>query len=217
MSRYTVIDKFIPLNRVIKTLITYDLFFNFGWGLVMPVLAIFVADKIQGGDVQVVGIAIGIYWLAKSILQIPIAKYLDADHGEKDDYYALISGTFLTTIVPIGFIFSYLSWHIYILQLLQAFGMALVIPSWSGIFTRHIDKEKEALSWSFDSSAVGMGTGFAGIIGGIVAKTIGFTPLFIIVSASGIIVMFLCFLISEDLLPKTQKDKAYLMPKGPSL
>jgi len=198
------------INKVIKILVFSDLALLFGWGLINPILAIFIIQSIKGGDVRVAGIAVGIYWIFKSLIQLPIAQYLDKNHGEKDDYYFLIGGTLLASFTPFGFIFATLPWHMYILQAIHAIGMAAALPGWCGIFTRHIDRGKEAQSWALDSSALGIGTGVAGIIGGWVAKVYGFTPLFIGVAIFGIISVLLCILIKKELLPKT---KVILIPK----
>lgn len=203
---------FKSINKVIKILILSDLILLFGWGLIVPILAIFITEQIKGGDVRVAGMAIGLYWLVKSIIQIPIGRYLDQKKGEKDDYYFMIFGIFLASLVPLGFIFAKLPWHIYFLQIIHALGMAMNIPAWGGIFVRHVDKGKEALSWSFESSAIGIGAGIAGILGGAIAKFFGFVPLFIGVFVFGIISAFLLFLISKDLIPK---DKVFPIPKPP--
>lgn len=198
------------ISKVVKILVFSDLILLSGWGLVAPIFAIFITEQIKGGDVKVAGMAVGIYWLFKSLLQIPIGGYLDKNHGEKDDYYFLVGGTFLISLVPLGFIFASLPLHIYALQGIYALGSALSLPAWCGIFTRHIDKGKEAQSWALDSSAIGLGAGVAGIIGGIVAKTFGFIPLFIGISVLGLIATLLCFSIKKSLLPK---GKVILMPK----
>jgi len=204
------INRKIPLNKVVKVLITSDFFLLMGWGLINPILAIFIVENIKGGDAGVAGIAIGIYWLTKSIVQIPIANFLDKHHGEKDDYYALVLGTMLASLTPLGFIFANLPWHMYLLQVLHALGMAWAVPSWSAIFTRHIDKGKEAISWGAESSALGIGTGTAGVLGGVIAKNFGFTPLFIGVALLGITASLLILLIAHNLIPK---ERVFPMPK----
>lgn len=190
------------VNKVVKILILSDFFLLSAWGLIMPILAIFIVGQIEGGDVRVAGMAVGIYWILKSLIQVPVGKYLDKNHGEKDDYYFMIGGTFLASLVPLGFIFAFLPWHIYFLQVIHAIGMAMAVPPWGGIFTRHIDKGKEAMTWGLESSSIGIGAGIAGIAGGIIAKTFGFTPLFIGMSILGMISAFLFFLIKKDILPK---------------
>lgn len=198
------------INKVIKVLILSDLILLFGWGLISPILAIFITQQIKGGDVRLAGVAIGVYWLVKSTIQIPIGRFLDKQKGEKDDYYFMIFGIFLGSFVPLGYIFATLPWHLYFLQIIHGLGMAMNIPAWGGIFVRHIDKGKEALSWGLESSAIGIGTGIAGILGGLIAKLFGFTPLFIGVFVLGIISSLLLFLISKDLIPK---DKVFPFPK----
>lgn len=188
------------INKIIKILIFYDLVFMLGWGLITPILAIFINNNIKGGNVQVVGIAAGIYWILKSIFQLPVGRFLDKNYREKDDYYFLVAGTLLTSLIPIGFIFATLPWHIYFLQIMHAFAMALVLPAWGAIFTRHLDKGKEAQSWALDSSFLGVATGVSGILGGIIAKFFGFNFLFIGVSIFSLISAFLCFLIRDDIL-----------------
>ena len=74
------------INRVIKYLILSDLAFWSGWGLFNPVFAIFIIEKIQGGNAFVVGAAVAVYWITKSLLRIPIGIFLDSLTGEKDDY-----------------------------------------------------------------------------------------------------------------------------------
>jgi len=199
------------LNKVIQLLVFSDLSLLFSWGLVSPILAIFITGHIQGGDVRVAGIAVGLYWLFKSLLQLPIGSYLDQNHGEKDDYYFLVLGTLLASLAPFGFIFSTLPWHIYLLQIIHALGAAFSLPAWCGIFTRHIDQGKEAQSWALDSSAIGIGDGVSGIIGGFVAQTLGFTPLFVGVGVFGLVATFLCLLIKKDLI--VPKRKIILIPK----
>lgn len=209
------INKIIPLNKVIKVLIFSDFFLLSGWGLISPILAIFMTQQINGGDVKVAGVAVGIYWLVKSVLQVPVGKYLDRNHGEKDDFLFLFLGTLLVGLVPIGYIFAKEVWHLYFLQIFQAVAMSMAIPAWGGIFIRHIDKGKEAFSYSVESTSISVGTGVASIIGGTIAKNFGFTPLFIGVGVLNIIAAVLLLLISKDLFVKVpKKEKTYLIPKG---
>ena len=92
-------------------------------------------------------------------------------------------GLFIVAFVPIGYLFSTAAWHIYFFQVIHAVGMAMALPSWLAIFTRHIDKGKEAFEWSMETTSIGAGAGIAGGLGGIVASIFGFKILFIFVSA----------------------------------
>lgn len=194
-----------PFNKIIKVLIISDVIIYSGWGLFAPIFAIFVLESITGGSIQVVGFAVAIYWVLKSVLQIPIGNYLDRNHGEKDDYWFLVIGTFIASLMPLFFLVITETWHLYVLQAMYAVGMAMAVPSWGGIFVRHMDKGKEAETWSMKSSGLGIGTGIAGAVGGVIAATFGFAPLFIIISILGMIGVGVLLMAKDNVLPNVGK------------
>ena len=187
------------INKVIKILIFSDFLLTSGWGLISPIFAIFLIERVDGGGAMVAGFSAAIYWLAKSALQPFIAYYLDKNHGEKDDLYFLIGGYIIVSFVPLGYIFSSLPWHIYSLQFLYAVGMACVVPTWAGIFTRHIDKGKENFEWSMESTSLGVAAGITGAVGGIVGSVVGFKFLFLAVSAFTLGAGIVLFLILKNI------------------
>lgn len=191
-----------------------DFVFNSGWGFLGPVFAIFIVQNIAAGDpiegVKIAGFASLSYWIIKSILQIPIGKNLDKNHGEEDDFRFMIFGTFLTGFVPFGFMLSSQPWHIYAFHALHAVGMAMVIPSWSAIFTRHIDKGREAFEWSLKSTALGFATGITGALGGILAAAYGFNIIFILVGSLSMVSSLMLLGISKGII-----DRDHISPKFP--
>ena len=194
------------VNKVIKTLIISDFFLHSGWGFFAPVFAIFITDNIVAGNAaeaaKVAGFAAAVYWIVKSLLQIPISQYLDKRHGEKDDFWFMVLGLFLASLSPFGFLISSLPWHIYAFQLVYALGMALFVPSWNAIFTRHIDKGREAFEWGMDSTFLGIGAGITGALGGITVAFFGFKIVFVLVGTLYIISSLLLLLIHKEILPR---------------
>jgi len=193
------------INKVIKILILSDLFLLTGLGFIAPIFAIFIANNIIEGDVRVAGFAASIYWIILSLVLIPFGRYLDKNHGERDDLWFIIIGNFLAAFAVLGYIYSFLPWHIYILQGIYGIGMGMNIPGYTAIFTRHIDKGKEALSWSIRGSFIGVGTGVAGALGGTIAHYFGFKVLFLGVFIFLIFSSVLLFSILEDIFPKDKK------------
>ncbi len=191
------------INKIIKFLIISDFFLNSGWGLMGPVFAIFIVQNITVGSfseaAKVAGFASLFFWIVKSILQIPIGNYLDKNRGEKDDFWFMVVGTFMMGIVPIGYLFSSQPWHIYVLQIFYAVAAAINLPSWSAIFTRHIDKGREAMEWSTHSTFLGIAAGISGGIGGVAVASFGFNMVFIFVSVFTIISGFLLLIIKDDI------------------
>ena len=181
-----------------------------GFGFISPIFAIFIKENIQGGGVEVAGFAMAIYWGVKSILQIPFGKYLDKVKGERDDLWFVVIGNILVTGAVFGYIFSFLPWHIYLCQGIYSLGMAMNIPGWCAIFTRHIDKGKEAFEWSTRSTFIGIGAGISGALGGIIAAKFGFNILFIGVGIFALASAFLPFLIYKDIFPRN-----HFFPRAP--
>ena len=172
------------VNKVMMAYIYWDLVINSAWGLLAPVFAIFLLQRIAMGDVaegaKIAGFATLCYWITKSLVQIPIGNYLDKNHGEIDDFWFYAIGTFITGLIPFGYLMAYLPWHIYALQVIHAIGMSMVIPSSYAIFIRHVDKGREAYESGLDNTLMGLGVGIAGAVGGIIAGYGGFGILFFV-------------------------------------
>ncbi len=189
----------LKINNVVKYLVLSDLIFFAGWGLITPIFAIFVLNNIQGGSIFVVGVASAIYWILASILRIPFGILLDNCKGERDDYFFLLTGLFIASLIPFGYIFAKFPWHIYILQAIYGVGMSMSLSGWPAIFTRHIDKGKEATEWGLDATSVGLGTGISAIIGAWAVTKFGFNPVFIAVGLIGLVGVFLLLFIRKDM------------------
>jgi len=180
-------------NKVIKYLVLSDLAFWSGWGLLTPIFAIFVVNRITGGSVFVVGMASAVFWIARSLFRVPIGILLDILPTEKDDYLDLVAGLFLASLVPFGYIVAKTPLHIYILQAIHGIALALAYAGWTGIFTRHIDRGKESTEWGLNATSIGLGTGIAGAVGGWAVTRFGFSPVFVIVgvlSLIGAVILF---------------------------
>ncbi|MDP3015189.1 MAG: MFS transporter [bacterium] len=183
-----------------------------GLGFVTPIFAIFIADNIQGGDMRVAGFAASVYWITLSLVLIPFGRYLDRRLGEKDDLFFIVIGNTLAAFAVFGYIFSYLPWHIYFLQGVYAIGMGMNIPGYTAIFTRHIDKGREAFSWSARAAFIGIGAGIAGSLGGLIAYRFGFDVLFIGIGILLLLSASLPLLIQKELIPRDKK-----MPRVPEI
>ncbi len=177
----------MKINHVIKTLVLSDFFINAGFSVFAPIFAVFVTKQISDGSLQVIGFAAALTQIFKVTLQIPIAKYLDRNHGEYDDFYSMLLGSFLISLVPFLYLFASLSTHIYIIAAVYGIGLAFLVPPWYAIFTRHVDKMKENLEWSMDSVAIGIASAGAAALGGILASKLGFQVVFLL---GGILAIF---------------------------
>lgn len=177
----------IRINKIVQFLTYSDILMLGGWGLVNPILAIFVSGQIVGGDVAIAGLALTTYFLTKSILQIPIARYVDVTKGEWDDFLVMVIGSLLATATAFLFIFARYPWHVYMIQILHGLGSALSYPAWMAIFTRHVDKSQEGLEWSLYFTATDVSSALTAGLGGFMAAKFGFENLFLIVGLISLI------------------------------
>lgn len=207
----------VNINRIVKYFMIADLTVLGGFGLVDPVLAIFVINRIPGATLVTVGIMAAIYWAVKSLIQIPIALYLDKTDGEKDDFYALVIGL----LIAAGSLFSFMAVtniaHLYIIQAVKAVAFSLYVPAWSAIVSRHLDKEKVAFEWALANTLTGASIGVAGLAGGIIARA-SFNMAFLIGGFLALASALILLLAPDLILPskKTSLSKTLLKDHRPA-
>ena len=188
----------LKLNKIIKYLIYSDLVFYTGWGLISPIFAIFIIDSIAGGSAFVVGIAAAISLISRSLLRVPFGIY--ADKSQKKAYMFMFWGLLVSALIPFGYIFSSLPWHLYILQGILGAALALSTAGWTGIFARYMDRKKESTEWGIDAVAVGVGPGIAAAFGGLAVTYFSFNLVFVAVAILGLIGAFILLGIRKNVL-----------------
>ena len=189
----------MKIKKIVKYLILTDIAFWTGWGLVSPVFAIFIVDRIVGGTALTVGIATAIYWFLRSLLVYPFGLILDKYKGERDDYLFLVAGNFIAVLVLFGYIFANYPWHIYLLQVFYGIGMAMSLGGWRAIFTRNIDKGKEATEWALDDTLLSLGVAAAGIFSGLIVTKLGYTFNFLFAGIFGLVSIFLLLCLRKEI------------------
>ena len=180
------------------------------FGLLSPVFAIFVTGQIEGGTATVVGFAMAVYFIAKSLVQIPVGRFIDKRSGEKDDFWVLILGYVILTSVPFLYLLARSPAHVYFLQSLLGVADALAVPAYLAIFSRHLDREHEGTEWSIRSVFTGGAAAIAGAAGGIIVDSFGFSVLFIsagVISALSALSIFL-------IRPFIYAERAKAIPPG---
>jgi len=169
------------INPVVRFLILSDTILIGAAGLLGPIFALFVEDFIVGGNVAVAGIAAGVYLFSRSILQIPIAHFLDRIRGERDDFWLLFIFSILFASVPLFYLIINTPFQLYLVQFVLGFFTAFTFPAFMAIFTRHIDKGKEGTEWGIYFTLTDITSAALAVVGGYVAASSGFYTLIVIV------------------------------------
>jgi len=169
----------LGVGPIIRTMIISDLYWVAGWGFITPIFAVFIIKEIPGASLVTVGITTAIYWAVKSLLQIPIAIYLDK-RGERIKIKFLIVGLFLAGFVALLYILIDSLWGLYFVQALYGISFSFYSASWGSIFSSHLDRGESSFEWALDSSGVGLVSGLSGLLGGVLAGLFGFDILFLL-------------------------------------
>jgi MFS family permease len=199
---------FKRINEIVKILVVTDFFYNAALGSFAPIFAIFVANRIEGGSASVVGFAVAVYWLVKSLFQLPVARFLDKTKGEQDDFWAMFFGYLLSGFVPLAYIFIRKPIDLYMVQAFYGFVMAWAVPAWYGIFTRHVDKWRISFEWSIWSVfSIGLATAASAAFGGFIADKMGFDVVLMMASGVAILASLLLLSLRKHLLPRIPQEK----------
>jgi len=167
------------INPVIRFLIISDTVVIGAAGLLGPIFALFIADFIVGGNEAVAGLAAAIYLFTKSVLQIPIAHFIDKIRGEKDDFWIMIIFSILMSLIPLLYLVISTPLQLYFIQFLLGLFTAFTFPTYMAIFTRHIDKKKEGTEWGIYFTLTDLSSAAFAAIGGLLASSQGFPVLII--------------------------------------
>ena len=164
------------MNRTMRLLMLSDIFVLTGFGLIQPILAIFINGGVTGGTVLTAGLASTIFLVIKSLVQLPFGRYIDS-HTRKTRW--LMIGTMLMAGVPVLYISADSIYHIYLAEAIYGLGSGLAYPTWLGLWSTNMDKGRESFQWSVYSTSTGLGTAATGTLGAAIASVMGFKATFV--------------------------------------
>ena len=179
--------RYFTINGFIKIMILSDFTLFSAFGLIAPIFAIFSATTLAGGTIFKAALGSTVFLLVKSTLQIPISKAIDKNHGEIDDYWTAVIGTYIIAIVPfLYFMINSIS-QLYIVQIIYGIGGALAFPGWIAMYTRHLDHGHEGFEWSLYNTTISVAVAITAAIGGYLVQDYGFRSIFLLVGSLGLV------------------------------
>jgi MFS family permease len=197
--------RLLEMNNTIKLLMLSDIFVLTGFGLIEPILAIFIKDNIVGGTIFAAGIASTLFFVTKSIVQLPFSRYVDL-HDNKVKWLKI--GVLLIATVPLIYLFARHINAIYVAQVIFGIGSGLAYPTWLGLWSVSLDKGQESFEWSLYSTLTGLGTALTAVVGAAIAEFLGFIWTFAFVE-SLVLIGFVVLLNLEKKEEKLRQDRIY--------
>ncbi len=191
------------MDRTLILLIISDILILSSFGLINPVLAIFIKEDLTGGNIVAAGIAVAIFWVLKSVLQLPLSRIIDS-RRKKTGF--LILGTCVIVVTPFIYMLSKNVYHIYAAQAIYAIGASMAYPAWINLFTLHLDKKHRGFEWAIWSAGIGIGTGITAYVGAELAVLIGFRSVFLITGLFSVMGMLILFFIDRSYEKKMERN-----------
>ena len=182
-----MIRKYFTINGFIRIMILSDFTLFSAFGLIAPIFAIFSATTLAGGTIFKAALGSTVFLLVKSILQIPISKAIDKNHGEIDDYWTAVIGTYIIALVPFLYFVINSIPQLYIVQVIYGIGGALAFPGWIAMYTRHLDHGHEGFEWSLYNTTISVAVAITAAIGGYLVQDYGFRSIFLLVGSLGLV------------------------------
>lgn len=171
----------MKINKIIKFLIISESVTMLGLGFVTPIFAIFIIDKITGGNIKVAGFAGTVYMIAFALTRLPTAYGVDRKMKENQRLYLLTGGTILFGISYFLYLLVRFPWQVYLLQILSGIGSGSRYSAFTNLYTRYIDKGLESFEWGINAVVTSLALAATAAIGGILANKFGFDIIFVLV------------------------------------
>lgn len=173
----------VDVNKTIKILLLFLFVLNLSESLFGPLFALYVRGYVGGATIASVGIAVALYSIAKSLVQVPLARMLDRSGNERGEYYAMILGALISVVYALGLTFISSVEELYFLAALNGVGGAFLMAAYYGMFSHHVDRKLQSYEWSlFSVGGLTISVAIGAALGGILAERIGFTALLFIVA-----------------------------------
>lgn len=175
------------MNPIVRSLVISDIFWRGSVGFLGPIFALFISGFIDGGTVEVVGVATSIYLFTKSTLQIPFSIIVDRIKGGRADFWFMFIGTVSAAVLPLFYLIIHTPMQLYLVQFICGICSAASFPSFMALFTKHIDKNREGSEWGIYYTLTDLCAAATALIGGIMAVAFGFQILILIVVFVGLL------------------------------
>lgn len=163
----------------------------FSWGPYMVISALsglYLATKLDMDAVQVIAIGTSIYYITRSVIQMPIGKITDKIKSDSDEILFLLIGAILMGLPFIVYPFISIPVHYYILQFVFGLGVSFNLTNWRKLFALNVDKNREGTQYGFYEICMSGGAAiFSALIGSL--GSLGNRYFDIIIVSAGIVML----------------------------
>jgi len=160
-----------------KILLASDILISGSYGLIMPLLPLFMTDRLSGANLQTVAMAQAIYLLSQAGFGWIYSTYQQHKQPTHRAYEGLVTGSAIIALVPIAYLSSREMTHIFLAQIALGLGFGLVYPAWAWLAKEQIaDKHVNSIR-KMHSLILSLAMAFMAVLGGFIAYQFGYADL----------------------------------------
>lgn len=167
------------MKRALKILLLADSLYTLSAGMLGPIYAIFVLEKVKG-DILTTSISWAIFTFVSGLSIVLLSRLAEKT---KETELWVIAGYFLASLGYIGYIFISNVAGLFIVQILLGLGAAINKPAYDAVYSRHLEKEKFVTQWGLWEAKESMVGALAAVAGGLLVTFFSFNLLFILMAS----------------------------------
>jgi len=161
------------MQRELKILLSASGLSILAAGFFGPIYAVFVEEI--GGGILTAGTAYSVFAIAAGLLIFFISRWEDSvKHKEK----LVVAGYAISSIGFLGYLLIRNPFDLFIVQAIFGISIAIRIPAFDGLYSKHLDKGKFASEWGLWESMNYLLLGISAAAGSFIASIYGFRTLF---------------------------------------
>jgi MFS family permease len=193
-----------------KLLAATDLILAGAFGLILPILPIFLIDNISDATLLTIALSYSIFLTAKAFFGWIFELFLT--HG---DYIlriksGLFFGSLFITLTPIAYLYATSMSHIFLAQMLLGLGFAFMKTSWMHLTHQTVENFFHETLLHAHGFILTFCLAIAAAVGGFIAYNYGYETLLQTMTGFGLVATFLSiiFSFSKDNKPAKKRKKS---------
>ncbi len=196
------------MNRWVRTIIQGDMFYLIAFGLLTPIFALFLIDRIPNASLLTVGIAEAIFLMTLAILRPFTQLSSQSDTKGFRTQYLLWFGSVLIVLSPFLYLLSRDMLDIFVIQMIYGIGVAFSEPAWSRLVSQTCSMSATKYNEPYLATGTLVAAGLAAL-GGFIAEKQGIPALLLYVGVTLFCAALIMIVLYSRLGMRTHKQKLW--------
>jgi len=172
------------MNKGIRILLLAEALFLTAEGFLGPIWAIYV-EKI-GGDILDASGAYAAFMITAALITYFLGKF---EQSQRFKSKFVVFGYLLGTLGFVGYLFVDNIWQLLVVQMILGLTVAIKDPAYDGLYSKFAKKHL-TLAWGEWEAMDYVALGVSAVLGGIIARFLGFKSLILIMVAFSLLGFF---------------------------